>query len=65
MIDGHQKSRSRICAFKDVKVQTEEMKDVVIGCCKIPLRWSRYCETHNHLSSTTVNKKASSPMRKK
>ena len=30
IIDGHQKSRRRICAFKDVKVDTEEMKNMTI-----------------------------------
>lgn len=65
IIDGHQKSRRRICAFKDVKVQTEEMKDLIIGCCKTPIRWSRYCEDHNHLSSTIVNKKPRSSIHRK
>lgn len=66
VIDGHQKSRRRICAFKDVKVQTEEMNDLVIGCCKTPIRWSRYCETHNHLSSTAnFNRPRSSVKTKK
>ncbi|CAF1016734.1 unnamed protein product [Adineta ricciae] len=66
VIDGHQKSRRRICAFKDVKVQTEEMNDLVIGCCKTPVRYSRYCETHNDLSSAiTRNRRRSSTKRKK
>ena len=66
VIDGHQKSRRRICAFIDVKVQTEEMNDLIIGCCKTPIHWSRYCETHNHLSSTAnCNRSRSSVRRKK
>jgi hypothetical protein len=46
VVDGHQKSRRRICAFKDVKVNTEEMANVVIGCCRTPVVSSRYCEVH-------------------
>ena len=65
IIDGHQKSRRRICAFKDVKVQTEEMEELTIGCCKTPIRWSRYCEDHNVLSSTTVSKKHGSSLNRK
>lgn len=47
VVDGHQKARRRICAFKDVKVNTEEIKNIIIGCCRTPLISSRYCENHN------------------
>ncbi|CAF3538259.1 unnamed protein product [Rotaria sp. Silwood1] len=47
IVDGHQKVRRRICAFKDVKVETEEIKELVIGCCRTPLRRSRFCQLHN------------------
>ena len=50
VVDGHQKSRRRICAFKDVQVNTEEMLDVVIGCCRTPMISSRYCELHAKLN---------------
>jgi hypothetical protein len=65
IIDGHQKSRRRICAFKDVKVETEEMKDLVIGCCRTPVRWSRYCRIHNEISVTTAENQLRSSVRKK
>ncbi|CAF1158424.1 unnamed protein product [Adineta ricciae] len=51
VVDGHQKTRRRICAFKDVKVNTDEMMNVVIGCCRTPIPSSRYCEYHNNASS--------------
>ncbi|CAF1004960.1 unnamed protein product [Rotaria sordida] len=51
---GHQKCRRRICAFKDVKVSTKEMTDLVIGCCRTPAASSRYCELHNTESSTEM-----------
>jgi hypothetical protein len=47
VVDGHQKTRRRICLYKDVKVDTEEFKDITIGCCRTPIRSSRYCELHN------------------
>ncbi len=65
IIDGHQKSRRRIYAFKDVKVQTEEMKDLVIGCCRTPVRWSRYCAVHNELPVNTAEKQLRSSVRNK
>jgi hypothetical protein len=46
VVDGHQKSRRRIYAFKDVRVNTKEIKDLVIGCCRTPAVSSRYCEKH-------------------
>ncbi len=65
IIDGHQKSRRRICAFKDVTVETEEMKDLVIGCCQTPIRWSRYCRIHKNLSTITEHKQSQSSAHKK
>jgi hypothetical protein len=65
IIDGHQKSRRRICAFKDVTVETEEMEDLVIGCCHTPIRWSRYCRIHKNLSTITENKQSQSSAHKK
>ncbi|CAF3601140.1 unnamed protein product [Rotaria socialis] len=59
VVDGHQKSRRRICAFKDVKVDTQEMTDLVIGCCRTPIRSSRFCQLHNNETaiSRTVQSK--------
>ncbi len=54
VVDGHQKARRHICAFKGVKVNIEEMSNVVIGCCRIPIVLSHYCELHNTLESTKV-----------
>ncbi len=65
IIDGHQKSRRRIGAFKDVRVETEEMKDLVIGCCQTPIRWSRYCRVHKNLSRITENKQSQSSTHRK
>lgn len=62
IIDGHQKSRRRICAFKDVTVETEEMKDLVIGCCRTPVRFSRYCSIHKNLSTINENKQLRSSL---
>ena len=46
IIDGHQKCRRRLCAFKDVKIDTAEMRNLTIGCCRTPARSSRYCALH-------------------
>jgi hypothetical protein len=47
VIDGHKKCRRRICAFKDAKVNTEEMSNISIGCCRTPVVSSRYCKLHD------------------
>jgi hypothetical protein len=52
VIDGHQKCRRRICAYKDVTVDTVEMKSLVIGCCRTPVTSSRFCDKHRRMSST-------------
>ncbi|CAF4653683.1 unnamed protein product [Rotaria magnacalcarata] len=54
IVDGHQKCRRRICAFKDVQVNTEEMSNLVIGCCRTPATASRYCTLHD-IRTTTEN----------
>jgi hypothetical protein len=56
VVDGHQKCRRRICGFKDVRIDTEEMKQIVIGCCRTPVTNSKYCQTHKDLvcDSTVV-----------
>lgn len=46
VIDGHQKCRRRICAFKDVTVNTAESKNLVIGCCRTPIQSAKYCQLH-------------------
>ena len=46
VVDGHQKCRRRICAFKDVRIDTEELQQLVIGCCRTPISNSRYCGNH-------------------
>jgi hypothetical protein len=46
VVDGNQKCRRRICAFKDVRVNTNEMQDLVIGCCRTPATASRFCDKH-------------------
>ncbi|CAF4143071.1 unnamed protein product [Rotaria magnacalcarata] len=65
VVDGHQKSRRRICAFKDVKVETEEMKELLIGCCRTPVRWSRFCSLHNKETLFTANKQSKPNSQKK
>lgn len=52
VVDGHQKCRRRICAHKDVTVDTVEMKNLVIGCCRTPATSSRFCDKHRRMSST-------------
>ncbi len=49
VIDGHQKCRRRICAFKDVRIDTEEMNQIVIGCCRTPVTNNKYCDIHSAL----------------
>ncbi|CAF3562642.1 unnamed protein product [Rotaria socialis] len=46
VVDGHKKCRRRICGFKDVRIDTEEIKQIVIGCCRTPGSNSRYCDAH-------------------
>lgn len=55
VVDGHKKCRRRICGFKDVRIDTEEMKQIVIGCCRTPIANSKYCETHKELVSDYVD----------
>jgi hypothetical protein len=54
VVDRHQKARRHICAFKGAKVNTKEMSKVVVGCCRISIVSSHYCELHNTLESTEV-----------
>ncbi|CAM4793118.1 unnamed protein product [Rotaria magnacalcarata] len=54
LVDGHQKCRRPICAFKDVQINTEEMSNLVIGCCRTPATASRYCTLHD-IRTTTEN----------
>ncbi|CAF4475154.1 unnamed protein product [Rotaria sp. Silwood2] len=65
IVDGHQKVRRRICAFKDVKVETEEMKELVIGCCRTPVRQSRFCQLHNKETVFSVNEQSKPIVKKK
>ncbi|CAF2209413.1 unnamed protein product [Rotaria magnacalcarata] len=46
VVDGHQKCRRRIFSFKDVRIDTDEVKQIVIGCCRTPGSNSRYCDAH-------------------
>jgi hypothetical protein len=50
VVDGHQKCRRRICAFKDVTVDTDEMTGLLIGCCRTPAISSRFCDKHRYMS---------------
>ena len=65
IVDGHQKARRRICAYKDVKVETEEIKDLLIGCYRTPIRWSRFCSLHHKERVITANKQPKSYVDKK
>ena len=65
IVDGHQKARRRICAYKDVKVETEEIKELLIGCCRTPIRWSRFCSLHHKETEITVNKHPNSHFHEK
>ena len=53
VVDGNQKCRRRICAFKPVNVDTLEMKDLVVGCCRTPMRHATFCELHQPTSVST------------
>lgn len=55
VVDGHQKARRRICAYKNINVDTAEMKDLVVGCCRTPATGSRYCDSHTVLVEGEVN----------
>lgn len=46
VVDGNQKIRRRICAFKEIRVDTNEMHQVLVGCCRTPVTGSRYCGVH-------------------
>jgi hypothetical protein len=65
VVDGHQKCRRRICGFKQVKVDTLEMKDLVVGCCRTPLRHTTFCELHQPTSVSPNNVGATCSSQKK
>ncbi|CAF1529494.1 unnamed protein product [Rotaria magnacalcarata] len=46
VVDGHQKCRRRICGFKDVRINTDEMNQIVLGCCRTPISNNKYCDLH-------------------
>ena len=46
VMDGHVKSRRRICNYKDVSVSTSEYDKIVKGCRATPVRGSKYCPDH-------------------
>ncbi len=54
VVDGHQKCRRRICGFKDVTINTEEINQIVIGCCRTPISNSKYCDIHNGFVSDSI-----------
>jgi hypothetical protein len=66
VVDGHQKCRRRICGFKDVRIDTEEMNGIVIGCCRTPVSNSKYCVIHNGLLNDPVvtSETTNSPIKK-
>lgn len=47
VIDGHQKCRRRLCGYKNISISTEEMANIVIGCCRTPVTNSKYCSIHD------------------
>lgn len=53
VVDGNQKIRRRLCGYKDVRVHTNEMEGIVIGCCRTPVSGSRFCVCHQE--SANVN----------
>ncbi|CAF4408247.1 unnamed protein product, partial [Rotaria magnacalcarata] len=55
IVDGHQKCRRRICAFKDVRVNTKEMTNLVIGCGRTPAASSRSCTLHDIRTTTETS----------
>ena len=63
VVDGNQKIRRRICGHKDVRVNTCEMQDIVIGCCRTPISGSRYCGIHQEISTTMPERLPSSDRR--
>lgn len=54
VVDGHQKARRRICAHKNVSVNTAELKHLVIGCCRTPAAGNRYCVLHMSQEETNA-----------
>ena len=46
VMDGHVKSRRRICNYKDAAVSTSEYEKIVKGCHATPVRDSKYCPDH-------------------
>ena len=65
VVDGHQKCRRRICAYKDVSVDTEEMKNLVIGCCRTPAISSRFCDKHRRMASEEERSVQRKPQRQR
>ena len=66
VVDGHQKCRRRICGFKDVRIDTEEISQIVIGCCRTPVNNSKYCEIHKDfvVTSDMILEKSKSALQK-
>jgi hypothetical protein len=51
-VDGHQKSRRRVCRSKEVNVVSPDFVDpLVVGCCRTPIPHSHYCQIHQEQNS--------------
>lgn len=46
VVDGHQKSRRRVCKVKDIEIRTDLFDKMLVGCCRTPVRYSEYCNLH-------------------
>lgn len=64
-IDGHQKARRRVCRLKQVDYKSSDFTEpLVVGCWKTPIRYSLYCEDHQHSQSSIQAPTATSRSRK-
>ncbi|CAF3182931.1 unnamed protein product [Rotaria socialis] len=57
VVDGHQKCRRRVCKAKEIEIKTDLFEKMIVGCCRTPLRYSKYCELHLHKHPETDNNK--------
>ncbi|CAF3328592.1 unnamed protein product [Rotaria socialis] len=57
VVDGHQKCRRRVCKAKEIEIKNDLFEKMIVGCCRTPLRYSKYCELHLHKHPETGNNK--------
>ncbi|CAF4176287.1 unnamed protein product [Rotaria magnacalcarata] len=55
VVDGHQKCRRRVCKAKEIEIKNDLLEKMIVGCCRTPLRYSKYCELHLHKHPETDN----------